>query len=66
MIELRWMRWEGHVAGMGALRNAYKIWFEILKGRHRFEEYGNIMMNLKEIGHDSVGWGRLTQNLDLR
>jgi hypothetical protein len=32
------MRWAGHVAWMGEMRNAYNILVENLKRRDRFEE----------------------------
>jgi hypothetical protein len=33
VIKSRRMRWMGHVACMGEMRNAYSIWLENLKGR---------------------------------
>jgi hypothetical protein len=34
------MEWTGHIARMGEMRNAYKIWSECLKGRDRSEDLG--------------------------
>jgi hypothetical protein len=34
------MRWVGHVARMGEMRNAYKIWSENLKARDHSEDLG--------------------------
>jgi hypothetical protein len=39
VIEWR-MRWARHVARMGAVINAYRIWSENLKGRDYSEELG--------------------------
>jgi hypothetical protein len=33
VITSRRMRWEGHVARTGEMRNAYNIWQDNLKGR---------------------------------
>jgi hypothetical protein len=40
LIKSRSMRWVGHVAHMGEMRNAYKIWLENLKGRDHLEDLG--------------------------
>jgi hypothetical protein len=40
MTKSRRIRWIGHVAHMGKMRNAYKILLEILKGRDRSEDLG--------------------------
>jgi len=32
------MRWGGHVAHTGEMRNAYKFWSENLKGRDHLED----------------------------
>jgi hypothetical protein len=34
------MRWAGHVALIGEMRNAYKFWSENLKGRDHLEDLG--------------------------
>jgi hypothetical protein len=47
---------------LGAMRNACKICLEILKGRDDLEDYGHILMNLKETGQDCVDWVRLAHN----
>lgn len=36
MVKLR-MRWEGHVARKGEIKNAYELLLESLKGRNRSE-----------------------------
>jgi hypothetical protein len=36
----RRMRWTGHVASMGEMRNAYKFWLGNLKGRDHSEDFG--------------------------
>jgi hypothetical protein len=53
VIKLWWMRWVGHVAHMGEMRNAYNILVGKLEGkrpvgrpRHRWE---NIRVDLREI-----------------
>jgi hypothetical protein len=37
-------------------RNAYKIYLEKLKGRHRHRWEGNIRMDLREIELEGVNW----------
>jgi hypothetical protein len=70
VIKERRMRWAGHVAHMGKVRNAY-----ILVGntdgkrplgrpRHRWED--NIKMNLREKGFGDVDWIHLAQYRDRR
>jgi hypothetical protein len=61
MIKSRRMRWAGHVARIGAKRNAYKIFMGKPEGkrplgrpRRRWVE--NIKMNLREIGWDGMDW----------
>jgi hypothetical protein len=60
MFKLRRMRWAGHVAHMGEMRNAHSILVEEPEGkrplgrhRHRWED--NIGIDLREI----VGGGRI-------
>jgi hypothetical protein len=55
MIKSRRMRWAGHVARMGAMRNAYRILTRkpeekrpLGRPRRRLED--NIKMDLREIG----------------
>jgi hypothetical protein len=55
MIKSRKMRWAGHVAGMGAKRNAYSILVgkpegKRLLGRPRRRWVDNIKMNLRGMG----------------
>jgi hypothetical protein len=40
MIKSRRMRWPGHVARMGNMRNAYKFLLESLTGRDHAEDLG--------------------------
>jgi hypothetical protein len=70
MIKSRKMRWVGHVACMGAIRNAYNIKVGMPEGkrphrRHRRRWDNNIKMYLTKIGLESVDrihlvqdWGR--------
>jgi hypothetical protein len=55
MIKSRRMRWAGHVARMGARRNAYRILVGKPEGRRpwrrpRHRSVGNIKMDLRETG----------------
>jgi hypothetical protein len=66
VIKSRRMRWAGHVACMGEMRNVHRILVGKPEGRrplgrprHRWED--NIMMNLQE-----VGWGKWTGLILLR
>jgi hypothetical protein len=63
------MRWEGEVACMGEMRNAYNTlvgkpeWKRPLeRPRHRWE--ANIMMDLREIVREGVDWMHLAQDRD--
>jgi len=67
VIEWRGMRWEGHIARMGEMRNAYKVlvWKpegkrQLVRPRHRWED--NIRMD--ETGQEGVEWNLLTQDKD--
>jgi hypothetical protein len=69
VIKSRGMRWRGHVACMGKIRNAYYILVVNLKGmtplgrpQHRWED--NIRMKLREIGCGDVDWMHLSQDRD--
>jgi hypothetical protein len=69
MIKSRRMRWEGHVARMGATRNAYRILVRKPEGkkplgRPRRRWVDNIRMDLREIGWDGVEWIELAQDRD--
>jgi len=61
------MRWTGHVAYMGEMRNAYNILVGKPEGKrplrrtgHRWEN--NIRMDIREIGWKGVGWMYLAQD----
>jgi len=51
------MRWEGHIAHMTKMKNAYKIWLETLKVKTiKFTwEDNNIITGLTDVGWESVG-----------
>jgi hypothetical protein len=64
MSKSRGMRWAGHVAHMGEMRNAYKILVvkpegNRLLGRPRCRCEENIKMDLVEIGWEGVDWIQL-------
>jgi len=68
MIKSR-LKWVGHVACMGEMRNVYKTFTgkpERKKpcGRQRHRLYDNIRKDLKEIGWESVDWIHLAQDKD--
>jgi hypothetical protein len=59
MMKSRRMRWEGHVARIGAKRNAYRILVGAPEGkrplvRQRGRWVDNIKIDLREIGWDGV------------
>jgi hypothetical protein len=57
MIKSRRMRWAGHIARMGAKRNAYSI--PVGKrplGRPKRGWMDNIKIDLREIGWGDMGW----------
>jgi hypothetical protein len=63
------MRWAGHVAHMGEMRDAYEILVGKPEGKRplrrptcRWED--NIRMDLREIGWEGVDWIHLTQDRD--
>jgi hypothetical protein len=69
MIKKRRMRWAGHVARMGAKRNAYRILVgkpEVKRqpGRPRRRWVKNIKMGLRETGWDGEDWIDRVQNRD--
>jgi hypothetical protein len=69
IIKSLMMRWAGHVARMGAIRNAYKILvgkleWKIPFGRPRRRWKDNIRMDLEKIGWESVDWIHLSQDRD--
>jgi len=69
VIKSRSIRWTGHVALMGEMRNAYNIligkpeWKRPL-GRPRHRWKNNIKMHLREIGWEVVEYMHLTQDRD--
>jgi hypothetical protein len=69
MIRSRRMRWAGHLAHMGEMRNAYNIFVGKLKGKRllrrcrcRWED--NIKMDLREIEFRGMDWIHPTQDRD--
>jgi hypothetical protein len=69
VIKSRGMRWVGRVAPMKMMRNAYKMLVRKSEGKkplgipgHRWE--CNIIMDLREIGWEIVGWIHLAQDRD--
>jgi len=69
VIKWRRMKWAGHVAGMGDMRNAYNILvgkperkIPFGRPRHRWED--NIRIDLSKIGCEGVDWNCLAQNRD--
>jgi hypothetical protein len=67
MIKSRRMRWAGHVAQMGEMRNAYRILMgkpegKRLLGRPRRRWVDNIKMDLRETGWDGMDWTDLAQD----
>jgi hypothetical protein len=69
VIKSRRIRWAGHVALMGAMRNIYSILVGKLEGespfgrpRRRWED--NITMDLKETGWECVDWIHLVLDKD--
>jgi hypothetical protein len=64
---LRRIRWAGHVARMGAKRNAYRILVGKPEGkrpvgRRRRRWVDNIKIDLREIRKDDSDWIDLAQN----
>jgi hypothetical protein len=69
MIKSRRMRWAGHVARIGAKRNAYRILVgkpegKRLLGRPRRKWVDNIKMDFREIVWDVMDWNDLAQDRD--
>jgi hypothetical protein len=69
MIKSRRMRWAGHVARMGATRNAYRILVgkpekkrPLVGPRRRWVD--NIKTNLREIGWEGMDWIDLAKDRD--
>jgi hypothetical protein len=69
MIKSRRMRWAGHIARMGAKRNAYRVLVGKSEGkrplgRRRRRWVDNIKLDLREVGWDGVDWIDLSQDKD--
>jgi hypothetical protein len=69
MMKSRRMRWAGHVARMGATRNAYGILVRKPEGnrplgRPRRRWVDNIKIDLREIGRGGVDWVNQAQDRD--
>jgi hypothetical protein len=69
MIKSKRMRWVGHVAHVGEMRNSYNILVEKHDGksplgRPRRRQENNIRMDLREIGWKGVDWIHLVQDRD--
>jgi hypothetical protein len=69
VIISRGMRWAGHVAGMGEMRNAYKILIGKPEGRKPLGRpkrgwKDNITMDLRKTGWECVDWIHLYQDRD--
>jgi hypothetical protein len=69
MIKSRKVRWAGHVARMGYIRNPYKIlvgtpegYRPLRRSRRRWED--NIKIDLREIGLEDVSWIHMAKNRD--
>jgi hypothetical protein len=69
VIKSRRMRWTGHVAHMGEMRNVYEIFVINLDrkrphGRPRHGWADSIATDLREKGWEGVDWMHLTQDRD--
>jgi hypothetical protein len=69
IIKARRMRWAGHVARMGEMRNAYRLLVGKPErrrplGRPRHRWLDNITMDLVEVGWGDVDWIGLAQDRD--
>jgi hypothetical protein len=69
VIKSRRMRWVGHVACMGEMKNTYKILIRepegrrpLRKCRHRWED--NIRIDVRVIGSEDMDWIHLAQDRD--
>jgi hypothetical protein len=63
------MKWAGHVACMGGMRNVYNILIGKPEGRKPFgkprrRREDNIRLDLREIWREGVDWMHLTQDRD--
>jgi hypothetical protein len=66
VIKSRRMRWEGHVARMGEMKNEYNILVGKPEGKRprRRRSEDNIKMDLSETGFGGVDWIKLAQDGD--
>jgi hypothetical protein len=69
MMKTRRMRWVGHVAYMGEMRNVYKILVgkpggKSPLGRPRCRWKDTVKMDLKKTGWQCVDWIHLAHNRD--
>jgi hypothetical protein len=69
MIKSRRMRWAGHVAQLGEMRNAYRILVGNPEGkrplgRSRRRWVDSIKMDLRETGWSGMDWIDLAQDRD--
>jgi hypothetical protein len=69
VIKSKRMRWVGHVACMGEIRNAYNILVgkpegKKPHGRHRHKWEYNVRMGLREIVWEGMDWMHLAQDRD--
>jgi hypothetical protein len=69
VIKSRRMIWAGHVAHLGEMESAHKLWCGKFEGRkplvtprHRWED--NIITDLEEIGWEGGNWIHLAQDRD--
>jgi hypothetical protein len=68
-MKSRRMRWVGHIARVGKLRNAYKIFVGKYEGKRSLGKprriwEDNIRMGLKEIGWEDVDWMHVAEDRD--
>jgi hypothetical protein len=61
VVKSKMMRWAGHVACMGGMKNSYKILVGKYEGkrplrrpRHRWED--NTRMAVRKLGLDGIDW----------
>jgi predicted small integral membrane protein len=69
VIKSRRIKWTGHVAGLGEMRNAYEILVGKPDGRRpldrlRHKREDNIETDLKEIDYEVMNWIHLAQDRD--
>jgi hypothetical protein len=68
IFKSRRVRWVGHVACMGEMRNTYKILVGKPEGKRPLRRPGHdwedIRLDLREIGWEVMDWMHLAQNRD--